>query len=121
MSWVALSFSVLATIISALAVTIVGNRSRLMSEISDALSADLAAVSTRLGEIERTERLTPSKLAELADVQDAIAKGNALLKKVNSREVMRARRESGELDAPVTKEELRRRAGIIAGKPAPHA
>lgn len=85
-----------------------------------ALSASLAAVSTKLGEIERTERLTPSMLAELADVRDAIAKGNALLKRVNSRETMRERRESGALDTPVTKEELRARAGLIAGRPAPH-
>ena len=120
MTWETILFLALATSLSALGVTIAGRCLRRTREISDSLSADLAALSIRLGEIEHTERLTPSKLAELADVQDAIAKGNALLKRVNSREVMRARRENGELDLPVTKEELRRRAGIVAGKPAPH-
>lgn len=73
-----------------------------------------------LSRFEAAERLTPSRLAELAAVRDAVEKGNDLLKRVNSREVMRARRMNGDHDPNETKDDLRRRAGLIAGRPAPH-
>ena len=71
--------------------------------------------------MEASERLTPSKVAELAEFKDAIEKADALLARINQREVMRARRADA---APVSqlsdKDELRRRAGLVAGRPAPH-
>lgn len=74
---------------------------------------------SRIDNIERTERLTPSKVAELAEFKDAMARAEALLKSVNQREVMRARRAGS---APVTeinsKDELRRRAGLIGRRDA---
>lgn len=69
--------------------------------------------------MEKAERLTHSTHVELAEMRDAIAKGEELLRKVNQREVMRARR-SGNLDLIQSKDDLRRAAGLVAGKPAPH-
>lgn len=121
MTWLTSLFLLLAMTATIVCASIAVFLSRRVSALGDYVSAEIASVSGALSRMEKSERLTPSMLAELADVKDAIEKGNALLKKVNSREVMRARRENGEIDGVVTKEELRRRAGLIAGKPAPHA
>jgi hypothetical protein len=83
--------------------------------------AECASASARILEMERSERLTPSKLAELAEFKDAIEKGAALLARINQREVMRARRETAPVNMTSDKDALRRRAGIIPGRPAPHA
>lgn len=123
MQWLTLTLFGTATIASMLAVTIATANYRRTSATLRLLSAQIADACMRLSEIERTERLTPSKLAELADVQDAIGKGNALLKRINSREVMRERNQRngiGNLDLGVNKDDLRRQAGLVAGKPAPH-
>lgn len=72
--------------------------------------------------IQRAERMTPAKLAELAEFQDAMSRAEALLKAVNQREVMRARRAApAEVhDLGNDKDALRRRAGLIAGRPVKH-
>jgi hypothetical protein len=63
--------------------------------------------------------------AELQEMRDAFNKILALVKRINSREVMAERRGRGDrpTDAPsaqVSKDELRRRVGLIAGQPASH-
>jgi hypothetical protein len=83
------------------------------------------ALERRLSSWEKSERLTPQRLAELAELNTAVERGLDLLKKLNQREVMRARRDDGTY-APMhgangsDKDELRRRAGLRAGNPAPH-
>jgi hypothetical protein len=89
--------------------------------------AAIASLRGSLSLLEKSERLTPSKLAELADVHDAIGKGNALLKRINQREVMRDRRpESGNGDAvpsdpAALKAYLRQKAGLVAGQVPKHS
>lgn len=84
--------------------------------------AECASVSARLSQVETSERLTPSRLAELAACNDAIAKADALLVRINQREVMRARRaDAAPVSSLTDKDALRRRAGLVAGKPAPHS
>lgn len=93
---------------------------------SQKLSATVARLSGEVSQLERTERLTPSRLAELAEFQEALSRAELLLEKVNRREIARAkpRADDGSYrksnGAAVTKDELRARAGLIAGKPAPH-
>lgn len=85
------------------------------------ISAELARLSAKLSAWEKVERLTPSQLVELSELKDACEKGNALLKKISQREVMRARREEQLAEPTISdKDALRRRAGIIPGRPAPH-
>jgi hypothetical protein len=67
-----------------------------------------------------------SMLGELHEIRDYLAKIDAWSKRINSRLTMQDRRESREPEMsqatdPVTaKEELRRRSGLVAGRPAPH-
>lgn len=85
------------------------------------LSAAVARLSSSVSSMERAERLTPSQLVELNQLNDACAKANDLLKRINQREVMRDRRAAVVVDLPTgSKDELRRRAGLVAGRPAPH-
>ncbi len=79
-------------------------------------------ISARIDSIERSERLTPTKQAELAEFADAMARAEQLLKTINQREVMRSRRGTPTRleDFGNDKDALRRRAGLIAGRPAPH-
>lgn len=90
------------------------------------LSADLATVQSQLCELETSERLTPSKLAALAEFSEALTRCEELLVKVNRREVARAkaRAEDGTYVKPngaaTNKDQLRIRAGLTAGRPAPH-
>jgi hypothetical protein len=79
-------------------------------------------------------RSTTSLLAELHEIRDYVAKLDKWAKRINAREVMSERRGDGtfngvrptgsskraSLSAVESKDELRRRAGIIAGRPAPH-
>lgn len=86
------------------------------------LQLRLEQCETQLANIERTERMTPAKLAELSEVNEGVQRAQDLLKKLNQREVMRARRDDGTY-APMNgsdKDALRRRAGLRAGMPAPH-
>jgi len=120
MQWISpywlMVLALLALVNAAIAAVISLRARRTASEAS----AAIAQLSGVLSGLERAERLTPSTLAELAAVRDAIDKGNALLKRIASRETMRDRRENPAFDAGSSKDDLRRRAGLIAGKPAPH-
>lgn len=87
------------------------------------ISAELARISSRVSQLAKAEHLTPSQLVELSELRDACEKGNALLKKISQRETMRDRRETGSTASTFNtsdKDELRRRAGLVAGRPAPH-
>ncbi len=92
----------------------------------NALCAEHAALSSAFSRMETSERLTPSKLVELSETRDAITQGNALLKRINQREVMAERRaatsdsERAPDDPAQLKAYLRRKAGLVAGRPAPH-
>jgi predicted negative regulator of RcsB-dependent stress response len=96
---------------------------RLRAQCSQ-LSAAIASLRGSMSEMEQTERLTASQLAELAAVRDAVDKGNALLKRIASREAMRDRRDSSApmpVDPAALKDHLRRKAGLVAGRPANHS
>lgn len=85
--------------------------------------AACAKASGLIASQEKSGRSMASTLEELAEVRDAIDKGNALLKRIASRETMRDRRGNGSeapSDPAALKAYLRQKAGIIAGKPAPH-
>lgn len=94
------------------------------------LSARAYAIAARCsGEVltlERTERLTPSKLAELAELRESIARAESLLEKVNRRAIAAAKPRGDDgtfrlpTDPAALKAELRKRAGLRAGEPAPH-
>lgn len=92
------------------------------------LARTSAALVTRIGALSRSDhemRSTASLLAELGEVRDAIDKGNRLLKRINSREVMDLRRteaNANDVDEPAAsvKDRLRRKAGLRAGLPARH-
>lgn len=89
-------------------------------------SAEIANLRGSLSSWEKSERLTASKLAELADVRDGIEKGNALLYRIAQRETMRDRRANGAAseqlpsDPAALKAYLRQKAGLVAGKVPPH-
>lgn len=107
--------------------TIATWHSRRAMRTATSVSAGLARLSGELSELRDLQRahppLTSSQLAELAEVRDAIEKGNALLKRINQRETMRDRRESSgrpSVDSITDKDQLRRIAGLRAGTPAPH-
>lgn len=90
------------------------------------LSAELARLQSQLSELERSERLTPSRLAQLAEVNESLNRAEELLAKVNRREIARAkaRSEDGTYAAPVAgtiKDQLRLKAGLRAGQPALHS
>jgi len=90
-----------------------------------ALYVTLASVSSRCSALETQERLTPSKLAALSEFSEALTRAEELLLKVNRREIARAkaRSEDGTFAVNGTdslKDQLRRRAGLRAGQPAPH-
>lgn len=72
-------------------------------------------------------RSMTSLQGELVEIRDYLAKVDAWSKRLNARETMRERRaaerdESSTLasSGPNTKDELRRRAGLVAGQPARH-
>jgi hypothetical protein len=79
-------------------------------------------------------RSMTSLLAELHEIRDYVAKLDRWAKRINAREVMSERRGDGTFNgekptasskrvstsAAESKDELRRRAGIVAGRPAPH-
>jgi len=79
-----------------------------------------------ISEMEKAERLTPSKLAALSEFNEALQRCEELLLKVNRREIARAKARAsdgsyvGPNGAGETKEQLRARAGLLAGRPAPH-
>lgn len=79
-----------------------------------------------MSNVERSERLTPARLAQLAEVNTALDRAEQLLLKVNRREIAAAKKRdsdgtyiSGANGSD--KDALRRRAGLRAGHPAPHS
>ena len=88
--------------------------------------AVIASVQSQLSALETSERLTPSKLAALSEFKEALTRCEELLIKVNRREIARAkpRDDDGTYAKPVNgatlKDQLRIRAGLRAGLPAPH-
>jgi len=87
-------------------------------------SVTLAEVWSRLCTVEKSERLTPSKLAELSEFREALSRCEELLVKVNRREIARAKPRDSDgtyiNNAQSLKDQLRARAGLRAGQPAPH-
>lgn len=87
-----------------------------------------ARFSGTLSQLERTERLTPSRLAELAEFREALSRCEQLLEKVNRREIAAAKRRADDGtfapnggDVASLKDALRRKAGLKAGEPARHS
>lgn len=91
------------------------------------LSVRLARLQSSLYAMEHSERLTPSKLAQLSDVNEALARAEDLLLKLNRREIARAKKraDDGTFAEPATgatlKDQLRAKAGLRAGQPALHS
>lgn len=89
-----------------------------------AASAMAAHALSMISGLEKSERLTPSKLAELAEFNEGLKRAEELLVKVNRREIARAKKRSDDgtfvNGAHSPKDELRIRAGLRAGRPAPH-
>lgn len=89
-------------------------------------SATAVTCSWTISALEKAERLTPSKLAELSEFNAALQRAEELLLKVNRREIARAKaRESDGTYSPpngagTLKDQLRAKAGLRAGQPAPH-
>ena len=86
--------------------------------------ARLAAELGSLSHVAAQQRSTASSLVELAEVRDAIDKGNHLLRRIQMRENMRGKANGAEAPPPSDtaslKAYLRQKAGLTAGKPAPH-
>ena len=87
--------------------------------------------SFRASSAARKLRSTTWLQGELVEIRDYLSKLDAWAKRINQREVMRERRASAnepdESSTPATgpaasanKDELRRRAGLVAGQPARH-
>jgi hypothetical protein len=110
----------------------------LFAAIGAALLATIACaisvfVYSKISKQATSLRSMISLQGELIEIRDFVSKIDAWAKRINSREVMRERhadgkysgakptRSSGDASGlPETKDDLRRRAGIIAGRPAPH-
>jgi Flp pilus assembly protein TadB len=79
----------------------------------------VSATATRM-------RSMSSALAELHEIRDYLQKLDAWSKRINSRLAMQSRRESipdehaRETSQVTSKDTLRRIAGIVPGRPAPH-
>jgi coenzyme F420-reducing hydrogenase alpha subunit len=92
-------------------------------------SADHAQSCSRISEMEKPQRSTASLLAASAELRESCERAETLLDRVNKRDAVRAsreRRSDGTFSATSTtspaeiKAELRRRVGIVPGRPAPH-
>jgi len=106
--------------------------------IGAALVATIASVISafalrRISQLVTKERSMTSMRAELIEIRDYVSKIDAWAKRINAREVMSERRADERSNGvtptrssrrassePETKDDLRRRAGIVAGRPAPH-
>lgn len=100
----------------------------LLVAICAALCALTAWCSWRACTAARKVRSTTSMQGELHEIRDYMGKIDAWAKRINARETMRERRESepaasstrASIRSVSDKDELRRRAGLVAGKPARH-
>lgn len=116
MTWLLILLTSISVVIS-LGAAVIAARTANAARL---FSAECAKCCGELSEKVSRMHSTASTHVELAEMRDAIGKAEELLKKVNQREVMRARRSGNGIDAAATKDELRRAAGLVAGKPAPH-
>lgn len=102
-----------------------------LTAISLIACAAAAFFSYRASSAARKLRSMTSMQGELVEIRDYLSKLDAWAKRINQREVMRDRRASAkEPDESSTratgpagsanKDELRRRAGLVAGQPARH-
>lgn len=104
----------------------------LLAVIACALSAFFWSRTSALASQVRSMR---SMQGELIEIRDYVSKIDAWAKRINMREVMRERHADGKYNGltrpqssaratssaiPLTKDELRARAGIIPGRAAPH-
>lgn len=121
MSWITYVFLWLA-VLTALSACV------LVTRQVNRLSADVASIWSAFASLEKAERLTPSRLAELAELNNAIGQGNQLLDKINrritSQEWRDARKNnstgtsaggSQEISGDELKRQLRQKAGLLRG------
>jgi coenzyme F420-reducing hydrogenase alpha subunit len=89
-------------------------------------SADHAESCLRISEMEKPQRSTASLLAASVELRESCERAETLLDRVNKRDAVRAsreRRSDGTFTATNSadlKQQLRIRAGLVAGQPAPH-
>lgn len=88
-----------------------------------------AVFSLRASRAARNLRSMISLQGELAEIRDYMGKMDRWAKRINAREVMQEQRDpatgqrkpsSGHVSSIGDKDELRRRAGLVAGQPARH-
>lgn len=116
MSWITFVF-LLFLIVCALSACV------LVTRQTNRHSVELASIWSAFASLEKAERLTPSRLAELAELNNAISNGNQLLVKINAKIVSqewrdaRKAKESTETGSQIgsddLKRDLRRKAGIL--------
>lgn len=118
MSWITYVFLWLA-VLTALSACV------LVTRQVNRLSADVASIWSAFASLEKAERLTPSRLAELAELNNAIGQGNQLLDKINrritSQEWRDARKDRPSTETTSTgsddlKRQLRVKAGLLRGR-----
>ena len=99
-----------------------------------AVAASVLAVFSawRVSNLARTVRSTISLQGELHEIRDYVGKIDKWAKRLNSREAVQLSRERAadsanaskqsltRVSGPEDKDELRRRAGLVAGQPARH-
>jgi len=89
-------------------------------------SADHAQSCSRISEVEKQRHSTASLLAASVELRESCERAETLLDRVNKRDAVRAsreRRSDGTFSATSPaelKQQLRIRAGLVAGQPAPH-
>jgi hypothetical protein len=103
--------------------------------ITAAVVATTACVLSVLSYLRTLRQVTKlrsiaSMQGELLEIRDYLLKVDNWAKRINLREVMRERKEDGRINAQgrvtssarasISKDDLRKQAGIIAGRPAPH-
>jgi len=93
--------------------------------VAGVLSALCVVAWLKVSREVRRLRSLSSALAELHEIRDYMAKLDAWSKRLNSRLVMQERNrqptsEPTPLDPAAGKDQLRRMAGIVPGRPAPH-
>lgn len=102
-----------------------GDVATVVSTLVAVISACCAVVCWRKSlRAARGVRSVISTLEELHEIRDYMAKLDQWSKRINSRLAMSERHASGEFApraaAAMTKDDLRRAAGIVPGRPVPH-
>lgn len=104
------SISALCAIASALSAA----RSRKVAQSAQALAESVVREPTSL------KSAVQSLADSLAETQDALTVTTNRVKMMRVRSAANHTRDEPPIDKAATKEELRRRAGLVAGQPAPH-